>query len=201
MTAQVVDVVNRIRAAFRSWTPQQKYDACHSFIGPNHLYSWDTYELKLANQWIDRPPYHPPCASPLGTSPDQCGRTVEIDGQCFYSGSANYVTLGTMWKECFLDGQKWFHLFPYDEFELKKLIWAYKGDITFFGYVLRRGAENWRKSEEWAIAGFRDWLPTPGPSTGPRTPSGDRPACAPTCPVPYQGPPFRVYWDPIGLLP
>ena len=201
VTAQVVDVVDRIRAAFRSWSPQQRYDACHSFIGYNHLYAWDTFELHRRNRWIDNPPYHPPCAEPTGTDPQHCGRTVEIDGQCFYSGTANYVTLGTMWKERYLDGQHWFKVWPYSEWTLRRLIWAYKGDITFFGYTLRRGAANWKKCVEWAVAGYRDWRPTPGPSTGPRTPSGDRPSCTPAYPAPYQGRRSTVYWDPVGVLP
>ena len=73
--------------------------------------SWDIYQLaywwvSTHGSWMNSPPYHPPCTTPLGLGHTQCGYTVEVDGQCFYCGSADYVTLGVMWRLCSDDGQK-----------------------------------------------------------------------------------------------
>ena len=67
------------------------------------------------------------------------------------------------------------------------LIDLYKGPIP----RVRQAAGNWRPSREWAKAGYRGW-------SGGSTPAADRQRCLTTCPVPYAGPAFQVYWYPHG---
>ena len=186
VTEQLKAVLAKLAAKFASWTPAQQQAACNSFTDgsldplrnpsnpqPTYMNAWDIGELHNfgGNQWIAQPPYYPTCSSP-----PPCDRTVEVNGQCSYSGSVNYVLFGVMWKLC--GKQQW---------TMDRLIWGWKGYVPFY----RSAAGNYEKSVEWADAGYNGWPVVAG------TPAGDRPQCA-HCPIKYQGAPFTFYWATRG---
>ena len=190
VTHEIVAAISKTRATFAGWSSSQKDDACTGFTSfspdpgrggnPAYLNAWDIENLH--NQaWINSLPFSPPCASP-----QRCQNTVEVSGNCFYAGSANYVIFGTMWNLCrghfAVTGA-----IRFSETTMLGLIDLYKGRIP----GLRRASGNWIPSREWARAGYRGW-------SGGSAPAADRPSCQTTCPVPYTNPAFTVYWYPNG---
>jgi hypothetical protein len=183
--------VTKIIATFSGWTSDQRDAACEGLTsfspdpdrggGPAWLNAWDIEQL-FNKDWANNPPYTPACTTPR----DRCRDTVAVSGNCFYTGSANYVSFGTMWRLCrghyTLTGPVRF-----SETTMLALIDAYKGPVPY----IRNPSGNWIPSREWAKAGYRGWA-------GGSTPAGDRPACAVTCSVPYRGSAFTVYWFPNG---
>jgi outer membrane protein OmpA-like peptidoglycan-associated protein len=191
VTSQVAGAVASIRSRWATWTPTQRDNACTGFTsfaadpgrggGPAYLNAWDIGQL-FDKAWINRAPYFPACATP---NPG-CQDTVTVDGNCFYAGSVNYVSFGTMWSLC--RGQ--FTItgpLRFSETAMLALIDLYKGRLPG-----RAPAANWIPSREWARRGYSGW-------SGSGTPAPDRSRCATTCgtrlPTATR---FRVYWYPNG---
>jgi RHS repeat-associated protein len=189
VTKELAAVLKKIKNTFAGWTPTQQKDACSGLtkIIPgkgeswkddwfHFMNAWDIKDLSKRGwgagwaDWMNKPPYSPPCAMP------PCQDTVEVDGQCFYEGSVNYAAFGVMWKLC----NRW-------KWTMRLSIYAYKGP----NIGLRPAATNWIPSREWAVAGYKGWVPDTG-----TTPPGDNPQCS-HCPVAYAGPQFTVHWYPM----
>ncbi|HSZ60715.1 MAG TPA: DUF4157 domain-containing protein [Terriglobales bacterium] len=187
VTAQVSAAVSSTRATFGGWKANQREDACDALDSLTSGYmAWDIVELHN-QQWISRG-YRPPCASEPTTP--HCGSSVQVDQDCYYAGSANYVIFGVMCKLCYdyyysiMRVNTGFTRFT--KSAMLELIDRYKGQ-GFTG--LGTPSANFKESERWALAGYDGW-----PSAS--SPRGDRANCSPHCPIPYSGPGFRVNWYP-----
>jgi hypothetical protein len=188
VTSQVDSACKLTRSTFAGWSPSDKADACHAL---NSLltggYAWDISDLHN-NAWILT--YRPACAS-QGATP-ACGSSVQIQNDCHYAGSVNYVIFGVMCKLC----QDHFTSIgssdasDYTEAEMLRLINLYKG-TGFTG--LSTPSANFVPSQNWAKAGFHDW-----PAAA--SPAGDRSNCSPTCATAYSGSAFMVHWVPKGFF-
>ncbi len=184
VSRQVRSAIRKVTIKYNRLTAAQKGNACGAFTSqtpdflrggaPMYLNAWDIIEL-WNKAWINAPPYSPPCA----TAPP-CVDTVEVDGNCYYAGSVNYMIFGVMWRLC---GNL--------QVTGNALIWAYKGNIP----GLRPAAGNYVPSQGWFDAGYLGW-----PGGGVLAPAADRPDCSPTCPVPYAGAPFTLYWGTVGFF-
>ena len=184
VTQQVSDAITLTRTSFAGWSSDQKDEACEDLRSVQHgAIAWDIVELHN-NGWILN--YRPMCATQGATPP--CGSTVEVDDQCYYAGSANYVIFGTMCRLCYdhfrAQGRAGANVgytgyMDFTEDSMTDLIDLYKSDSANVG-----------PSKDWAIAGRDGW---PNGGTPPR---GDRSGCAPACPDPYHGSAFRVNWYP-----
>ena len=184
VTQQVSDAITLTRTSFAGWSSDQKDEACEELRSVQHGgIAWDIVELHN-NGWILN--YRPMCATQGATPP--CGSTVEVDDQCYYAGSANYVIFGTMCRLC------------YDHFRAQGRAGANVGYTGYMDFtedsmtdlidLYKSSSANVGPSKDWAIAGRDGW---PNGGTPPR---GDRPGCAPACPDPYTGSAFRVNWYP-----
>ncbi len=186
VTTEVADAVSSTKSTFASWTAAQRTTACESLTswdtGP---IAWDIIELHNQN-WIHRG-YRPACAT-QGATP-ACGSSIQVDTDCHYAGSVNYVIFGVMCKLCFdhftaigsADAS------DYTTAEMRDLIDLYKGTgLTGWGTP----AANFAESARWAEAGYAGWPAVPSPP-------GDRSHCVPTCPTPYGGTSFTVHWEPF----
>ena len=119
---------------------------------PVYLNAWDIETL--AAVWNRNSPVLQPSLARTQPSAVRCGlgqcqNTVEVDGQCFYAGSVNYVIFGTMERLCDASKQK-----------MIALIWLHK---------------TWRGDEimsRFAI-GLR-WATMDGPSARTRREATDR---------------------------
>jgi hypothetical protein len=191
VTRQVADAVRLAESIFGGWNRSQKEDACDALVElPEAAFAWDILDLHN-NAWILEYRCSPPssscqvgppcpptsvCASCGATPP--CGSTVEVDKECYYAGSANYVIWGVMCKLCRDE-------FGGSEFSGDRMrflvdlykLWGLKGD-------------NLATAKAWATAGDQGW---PSGGTPPR---GDKSNCSPMCPTPYQGSAFRITWCP-----
>ncbi|USH01701.1 DUF4157 domain-containing protein [Grimontia kaedaensis] len=184
VTQQVKNAVSRTGSTFGGWPKKDREDHCDALDSyKTGGFAWDIFELHN-NAWIYQN-YRPACAT-KGANPP-CGSTVEVDSECSYAGSPNYVIYGKMCKLCYdhykaqsnTSGMKRF-----TKSEMKSWINYYKGTgITPWGTP----SGNFIPSTEWAVAGYDGW---PGVSS----PKGDRPTCNPTCPTAYKGRNFRVAW-------
>jgi outer membrane protein OmpA-like peptidoglycan-associated protein len=181
VTPQVANAVAKTKSLYRGWSPTDRANACDALTSvPVAAFAWDIQNLHK-NGWIlwYRCPSPPtPCAAagtgkhePTSASADtgvcasrgaDCGSTVEVNGQCYYAGSVNYVIFGTMASLCGLS-----------EYVVQGLIAAYKAGGM-------KGS-NYSTARDWAMAGYNGW-----PSGG-SPPAGDRAQCEPTCPLPYIG--------------
>jgi len=232
VTAQTKAAVNKIMTTFDGWTPDVKYLHCsalNSVLTAGE--AWDINELHN-QQWIKR--YRPQCATPCpGDHP--CGKfypdevkkvkeaqaTVQIDSSCHYAGSVNYVSYGVMCRLCFehftalaqKPDNSWFFkqemesaASDFTENAMLQMLHYYKGPVP----LLRAASGNYNASRAWASSGWNGW---PAHCT---SPAGDRPGCAPTCPLAYGSVPlptdgtadpgigtgpFSVHWiqDPTAL--
>jgi hypothetical protein len=178
---QVMDAQLKTRSKFYSWSNPRKEEACQDLVsifwGP---IAWDIIQLN-EQSWI-RNVYGPACATKA--TPD-CTTAIQVDGDCHYAGSVNYVHFGNAFDLC----QRYYAVaFPlnrqFTETEMFKWIDLYKGKGIFFG-----PSANFKSSVDWAMAGFYNW------PSGAATPPGDRPNCSPTCPKPYVGGAFDVNWS------
>ncbi len=179
VTSQIQDSITLTNNSFSRWNFDQKENACDaldSYVdGPT---AWDIVELHN-NAWIHQS-YRPVCATVGGSPP--CGSSVQVEQDCYYAGSANYVIFGKMCKLC-ADYYLGIPLINtgYARFTrsaMVDLISLYKSD-----------SGNYRESVAWAEAGYRGW------PTGGTPPAGDRNNCRPLCPTPYAGT-FLVHWYP-----
>ncbi len=187
VSSQIRAAIAKVNSTWAGWSSSEKDKQCDALDSSSlGTVAWDIEDLH--NQaWILR--YQPACATAGATPP--CHNSVEVDNNCHYAGSANYVIFGTMCRLC--DGHlgwkwhtpllRWFRGFP--EWYMQYLINLYKGKLPF-----RPAAANYVPSLLWATVGFGGW-----PSGG-TPPPGDRPACAIHCPTPYGGPPFTIHWWP-----
>jgi hypothetical protein len=185
VTQQVKDAIKLTKAKFNSgWTNDRKETACQHLT--SIVYGWVAWDIIPLNEsdWILRD-YGSVCAS-KETAPS-CIKSIQVDGQCFYAGSVNYVVFGTMFDLC---NTYYATAYPlnnqFTQNEMLKWIDWYKGK----GWTgLQTPRPNFQSSNDWALAGFNIW------PHGALTPSGDRPDCSPTCSLPYQGGAFTVNWD------
>ncbi len=187
VSSQVRAAVTKVISNWAGWSSSERDTQCDALDSSKlGTVAWDIEDLH--NQaWILG--YQPTCAT-AGASPP-CHNSVEVDNNCYYAGSANYVVFGTMCKLC--DGHlgwKWHTPYlgfirGFPEWYMQYLITLYKGPLP-----LRPAAANYVPSLKWATAGFHGW-----PSGG-APPAGDRPGCATGCLTPYGGQPFVVHWWP-----
>lgn len=187
VSSQVRAAVANVVSTWASWDATERDAQCDALDSRQLAgVAWDISDLHNQD-WILG--YQPTCAT-AGANPP-CHNSVEVDGHCYYAGSANYVIFGTMCKLC--DGHlgwKWHtpalsFLRGFPESYMQRLINLYKGPLPF-----RAASANWVPSFQWATAGYRGW-----PSAG-TPPPGDRPGCAIGCPIPYGGSAFVVHWWP-----
>ena len=182
VTAQLAQAHANTRQAFASWSPAKRKANCTTLVASTAvLGAWDVSHLGRNKAWLKE--YGPGCAS----GDASCTSSVQIDGQCFYAGSANYSIFGAMMGMCRAElvRQKsaWAEWFT--EEWMIRYIALHKAN--FKG---GRPGANAGPSANWAVAGRNNW---PG---GAATPSGDRPGCAPGCSTAYAGPSFSVLWYP-----
>lgn len=185
VTAQTAQAVALARSLFAGWTKDQREDACDALIGLRVGYcSWDIVQLHN-NAWIshDYQPKH--CATTGAPKGSECGESVQLNAECYYAGSPNYVIYGTMCKLCAQENPA-VH-FDFTRSNMKTLIDLYKGSgVT----GLATPGANFKAALAWAYAGYDGW-----PSGG-SPPSGDRNNCKPMCPAPYAGSAFDIHWYP-----
>jgi hypothetical protein len=186
VTKQVRDAVSRTQSKFVGWSSGDKTAACQA------LTSWQTGDLAWdigqlhSQRWILD--YQPACASD-GAEP-KCIASVQIDNDCHYAGSVNYVIFGIMCKLCYnhFTALGSSNANDYTEAEMLNLIDLYKGTGPL---GLSTPSANFGPSREWSKAGYHGW-----PATA--SPAGDRSNCSPTCPTPYKGMRFIINWVPKG---
>ena len=184
VTAQVARAVERTRAMFAGWTPDQRTESCEALRGVRTgQFAWDIVQLHNPG-WILT--YRPLCAT-QGATP-VCGDTVQVGSECYYAGSANYGIFGTMCRLC------------YDHFYALHRAGSMPGYTGYMDFeessmvdlidLYKSSSRNVVPSKAWAVAGRNGW---PG---GGSPPPGDRSNCAPECSMPYTGPDFDVNWYP-----
>lgn len=164
----------KIYYRYLDWTEDEQRAACAGLtslaLDPERAYqpafknAWDIEELHL----------RPRVTNNFCCSRD-CLETVEVDGECFYAGSVNYVAFGLMASLC-----------GAAEEEMIKLINLHKGPDSPYSKIFGP-ASNWEKSVEWAMQGYRGW------PWSAWTPKGDRNECTGRCGVRWTGD-FTVYW-------
>jgi hypothetical protein len=178
VTSQVAEAVRLTRSLFGGWSKSQREDACDALVSFSvGDCSWDIVDLHN-NDWINKD-FQPTCAT-TGAKP-ACGESVQIDDDCYYAGSANYVIYGTMFRLC--SGEDSDFTRP----TMKSFIDMYKGSgISGVGTP----APNLKPSLAWAEAGWDGW-----PSGG-TPPPGDRNNCVPMCPLPPTHTVFDIHWYP-----
>ncbi|HBE56691.1 MAG TPA: hypothetical protein DEG17_20990 [Cyanobacteria bacterium UBA11149] len=98
ITLNLVAVLERVQAAFYSWEPEQKAEACRTLYTPGiRAEAWEIKELyrgKDGNnqrKWISE--YQPECSTYLHPRSLDCSISVQVESQCYYAGSVNYVGL------------------------------------------------------------------------------------------------------------
>ncbi|HEY0172924.1 MAG TPA: DUF4157 domain-containing protein [Pyrinomonadaceae bacterium] len=188
VTSPVADAIADTKSAFGGWSPSQKEDACDALDSlRTGGMAWDIVELHNQD-WIHQN-YRPPCAT-KGATP-ACGASVQVDEDCHYAGSVNYVIFGVMCKLC----RDYYYsimlintgVARFTRSSMLDLIRLYKGSWKSTG--LGSPSANYQASRDWAEAGYDDW-----PSAA--SPTGDRSNCRPICPTPYGGGSFLVNWHP-----
>jgi|HubBroStandDraft_5_1064220.scaffolds.fasta_scaffold27618_3 hypothetical protein len=181
VTKQLKDAQLKTIGKFDSWKPDRRESACQDLVSIIFgSIAWDIIQLNESD-WIAEL-YRPPCASD-GAVPS-CTKSVQIDNQCFYAGSVNYVHFGNMFDLCqkhYATAYPLNNQFTQNEMmkwiDLHKTHWFSPDDA------------NIKTAKDWAAAGFFNW------PHGALTPAGDRPNCAPSCPTPYSGGTFDVNWS------
>jgi outer membrane protein OmpA-like peptidoglycan-associated protein len=185
VTDQVKSAVGIARSLFAGWTKSQRKDACDALISFSvGTCSWDIEQLHN-NRWISRDYQPKNCATTGAPKGTECGESVQVGADCYYSGSPNYVIFGTMFKLCEQEDPD--ILFSFTRSNMRSLIDLYKGSGKS---GLATPSANFKPALAWASAGFDGW-----PSGG-SPPSGDRNNCKPMCPAPYSGVAFDVHWYP-----
>ena len=190
VTKQLSNGVDNVRKDFRGKTEDQRDEMCdqiHSLVhGP---VTWDFARLHVRS-WMKG--IRDTCATVVNDENEACcANSVQVDKECYYAGSANYVLFGAMCKLCFDHylNKKSVDLGGVYRFRPKamlSLIESYKSD-----------AWNFKKSQQWATAGYNGW------PSGASSPSGDcSKDCSSTCPLPFfikggaDNEAFRARWCP-----
>jgi hypothetical protein len=189
VTGVVRAAVARTRSTFGSWGASDREGHCDALDSyRTGGYAWDIVDLHN-NAWIHTR-YRPACATAGATPP--CGSTVQIDGDCSYAGSPNYVIFGVMCRLChdhYVAAGSTSGAARFTQPEMQSWIHFYKGSGVFSS-----ASGNFVASTQWADAGYNGW-------PGVASPAGDRNTCGPSCPTPYGGPSFAVaWWKYNGLL-
>ena len=190
------NVLGRVQNDFKNWGKAEQEARCRALVSfPAGLGAWDIKELfkgQIGSQYRDQG-----CATVAQDPP--CGSTVEVDNNCYYGGSVNYVYFGKIMKLChdaapsprfgisvrgstFVENN-----FTRDRTSV--LVNQYKG-TGLTGRVLDRRWEaqsNFAPSLEWALAGYDGW-----PSGS--MPSGDRSNCSPECEASVPAGAFTYIW-------
>lgn len=123
----ISNVWGRVQSTFRSWTLDQKRNACLYLITPfvpsdpagpagavrPNRDAFDTLGLyQDGAEWQRNPPFHPPCGEPTSTNPGAdpfdsahendrtCSNSVIARNGCWLMGTVNYGTFGIMMKLC-----------------------------------------------------------------------------------------------------
>lgn len=179
VTHEVAAAVELTKSLFNGWNKSQQGNACDA-LGDYGVAgcAWDIVQLHNRG-WMKG--FQPVCATPLPGDPDlvkcsKCECSVQIDDDCHYAGSANYVIFGVMCKLCGMNIS-----------DMRTLIDIYKG-TKWHGFGTP--SPNFGASVAWANAGYHGW---PSGSSSPR---GDRGNCALMCPRPYSGSAFQIHWYP-----
>lgn len=171
----ITDALNgllaRVESRFAGWGSILRANACTDLVTlPGAAIAWDINQLSRGGREPFAARQRPKCST--------CGHTVQVGGDCHYSGSVNYALFGVMMRLCHnhyvSEGSSvadW-----YSAKAMLDLIYLYKFD-----------AANYQESREWASAGYRS------SSFGP-TPRGDRRQCG-ACTEPLKGP-LNYRWLP-----
>lgn len=194
VSTELRGVISSIDTTFNTtYNSSQKNEACNALdsVFSGALVSWDVIELHIRD-WIYQN-YRPACATQGATPP--CGQTVEVDNECYYGGTPNYVIFGKMCKLCHSHHAGTADANRFTRDATLGLVDRYKGPGSLLGQ-----APNWQPSRAWAAAGYDGW---PG---GGSPPAGDRSNCDPSCSIAFPaatGPQsFRWRWcphtDPAG---
>lgn len=162
ITQALKRTVARLERNFNTLPEETKNDACIAAVAPTAMFSWDILGIHDRHEWIDRT--HPTCDVGGPNS------TVEVDGQCFYTGSVNYLLWGVMFRLCNKANP---NVGPavFSEDTMIEYVSSYKGGVP--GVMSQSG--NWGPSQWWAKAGYQGW-----PAAA--TPPGDRPKQKCRCP-------------------
>ena len=184
VTRQVAGAVARARTLFAGWNKDQREEACDALVNVRVGYcSWDI--VKLHNDsWISKDYQPKNCATTGAPKGIECGESVQVNDDCYYAGSPNYVIYGTMFNLCARENPD-VH-FDFTKSNMKTLIDLYKGS-GISGLATPSG--NFKPALSWAYAGYDGW-----PSGG-TPPAGDRNNCKPMCPHPYPDD-FDIHWYP-----
>jgi outer membrane protein OmpA-like peptidoglycan-associated protein len=227
VSAEVTRVWSRIQSDFHSWGFFQKEAACRHLIQPiiykpGHSWSgfvinknaFDTLGLFQGSAgWINKPPYHPPCAvpgavpgsckkhktkhgklfDPCYENPKTCSNTVKVGSDCWLSGTPNYGTFGIMMRLCW-DWTSPLIFFP--SWNIYHHAFSLPATILIVEAYKRLSGDDPVPPRRWAEA---TWLRGPGA----RVSGGNRPRCSPTCTVSYPnmtatgfGRRFDYVWEP-----
>lgn len=192
ITSELYDAVGLAETMFNGWTSDEKDDRCHALVSlETGGIAWDIDQLYNRNHsWILG--YRPACAtaqnhSAASGADELCGNTVEVNNQCFYAGSPNYIIFGKMMKLCHSheESKSWYsrNLAAYNRQRVEALVDLYKGPSIIRGFS---ASNNYEASKAFSLAGF----------DGSRSvPIGDRPGCFPGCTSPYADGAFTVRWS------
>jgi hypothetical protein len=154
--------VAKLTKNFNALADGQKTAACAAAVAPTSMFSWDILGIHDRHEWIEAT--RPTC-DVGGPNP-----TIEVGGQCFYTGSVNYLLWGVMFRLC-AGTRPQGDPGMYNEDTMIEFVSSYKGGLP--GVVKESG--NWGPSQWWARAGYEGW-----PAAA--TPPGDRPKQKCTCP-------------------
>jgi len=193
VTNKVKEALDSARNRFTELPLETQMGLCDSLTRPGQGdFAWEIVELHrgqlLKNNRQMFSAVIPPCATP-GTA---CAESVEVNNECYYAGSVNYVVFGLMCKLCDEVGAKIYGLFPFSQLLMSLGIFAYKGPwwLPGIGRNPRYAPNgNYPNSQNWAKAGYTGW---PGPNSS--VPPADRQECNTDCPVPSPNERFTVKW-------
>ncbi|MCI0562424.1 MAG: peptidoglycan-binding protein, partial [Nitrososphaera sp.] len=176
ITDAVSAAVKRTKAAFGTWTTDDREEACDALdTMPAAGIAWDIEDLALLflpkkskNNWLRAEYGLKGCANPLNS---ECNPTVQMgsgaNAGCWFPESVNYVIFGVMCRLCFDEG----HLRFTEKYMNKTLIEAWKW--------LTSQSKKSPNAKAWASAGYNGW-PSAGTPTNP-----DEPSCQTICPVKF----------------
>ncbi len=193
VTKQLSNGMTNLRTTFNGLAENKRDDLCEQLTDSVHgLVTWDFLRLHVRD-WME----HEKCATIVKNATEPCcANSVQVNDDCYYAGSPNYVLFGGMCKLCFdhyvaKPGDNLSDISNFTSKSMLSLIEIYKSD-----------AWNFKNSQGWALAGYNGW------PAGGTPPSGDCSAdCATTCgPFFIKGAvdneAFRPRWcphiDPVG---
>ena len=190
VTKQLANGVDNVRKEFRAKTEDEKEEMCDQIDSLIHgPVTWDFARLHVRD-WMAG--IRDTCATVVKDANEPCcANSVQVDKECCYAGSANYVLFGVICKSCFdhylgknpvdLSGT-----YRFNSNRMLSLIESYKSSSW-----------NFNKSKQWSLEGYKGW-----PSGG-STPTGDcSQDCSSNCSLPFfikggaDNEAFRARWCP-----